>query len=163
MAIKAQPKSVGINFPNRYEGRYNGTATITSVDVVKSENKPKLNGAIAVHLKGKAVLNGQLVELNMVDWFGKKTSTTLTDEEFAQQMINRATGAQLSAGEDYYNKEIKDTNQVRKIVKKIFESLIGKEVTISQYTKEGYSLPNIRYIFDSTETEDTDDDDELDI
>lgn len=165
MAIKAQPKSVGGMFPERYLGAYNNTAVITEVSVVQSKNKPENNGCLAIHLKGQIFnQSGKAEEVHMIDWYGKKKPATAT-ETFAQQMLNRATAAQLSAGVAMYDKEI-EPKEARKIVKEIFEGLIGKRVTISQYYKEGYSLPNIQYKFveDGEATEassDDDDDDEL--
>ena len=162
MAIKAQPKSVGGMFPERYLGTYNNTAVITEVSVVQSKNKPANNGCLAVHLKGQIFnQSGKAEEVHLIDWYGKKKPTT-ADDTFAQQMLNRATGAQLSAGVAMYDKEV-EAKDARKVVKQIFEGLIGKRVTISQYYKEGFSLPNIQYKFvEGDETADASADDTAD-
>lgn len=150
--IKAQPKSVGSLYPERYEGKYTDKATITAVEVVKSDRKPELNGCLAIHLKGKITYdNGTTKQVELVDWFGKKSKNT-DKTSFAQQMLNRAVNAQLSAGEKPFSDEI-DEDKVRGTVKKIFEGLIGKQVTANQYFKrnkdtgEFYTKPNINYLF----------------
>ena len=162
MAIKAQPKVVGGNFADRFMGNYNGQATITGVDIIKSDTKPELNGSIAVHLRATVITNNTKTNIELVDWYGKKRPQTPATD-FAQQMLNRATGAQLSAGVKMFDKEI-DEKDARKTVANIFKKLIGKQVNISQYYKEGYNVPNIRYKFDEVTDEDVadeSDDDEL--
>lgn len=153
MAIKAQPKSVGSNFPDRYEGKYDAKATIESVEAVKSDGPS--NGAIAVHLKGKLVYdNGTSKTVHLVDWFGHRNKNT-DKASFAQQFINRAANAQLSAGEKCFDGEIDENNEseLRKTVYKIFKQLVNKEVFVHQYTPKNketgelYAHPNINYLF----------------
>ena len=145
MVLKANPKSTGIVIKDRYKGDYNGTATITGVSIVKSQ-KAKANNSIAVHMTGYVVSeNRELRPVYIIDWYGQKNPDTALDK-FAQQMLNRATSAQLSAGQDYFKEDI-EPGKVRQKVYDIFKSLIGKKVTISQYTPKGYSLPNINYKF----------------
>ena len=173
MAIKAQPKSVGSNFPDRYEGKYDAKATIESVEAVKSDGPS--NGAIAVHLKGKLTYdNGTSKTVHLVDWFGHRNKNT-DKASFAQQFINRAANAQCSAGEKAYDKEVDENNEreMRKTVYKIFKSLEGKEVFVHQYipknkeTGEPFAHPNINYLFgddvpaDDIDDSDDDDDDDL--
>lgn len=141
--ITPNPISTGVVFQDRYEGNYNGKATITGVDIVNSQTNPSQNGSLAVHMRG--IVNGQPVEI--VDYYGKKKNPTTTDQVFAQQMLNRATGAQKSAGVASFNEPI-DVKLVRQKVYQIFTELIGKQVTISQYTRQGFTRPNINYKFD---------------
>lgn len=153
MAIKAQPKSVGSNFPDRYEGKYDAKATIESVEAVKSDGPS--NGAIAVHLKGKLTYdNGTSKTVHLVDWFGHRNQNT-DKAQFAQQFINRAANAQLSAGTQAYDGEVDENNdrELRLTVYKIFKNLVGKEVFVHQYTPknkqtgESFAHPNINYLF----------------
>lgn len=163
--IKANPKSVGSMFAERYMGRYNGPATITEVNVVKSDKKPAVNGCIAVHLRGTIMTrNGNEKTVDIVDWYGKKKADTPL-QSFAEQMLNRAVNAQLSAGVEPFNEEI-DIKETRKKVLEIFQGLKGKQVEISQYYKEGYDMPNINYRFTDDEVEEVEadnaDDEEAD-
>lgn len=169
--IKAQPKSVGSKFADRYEGKYNNKATIVSVEAVKSDGPS--NGAIAVHLKGKLTYdNGTSKTVHLVDWFGHRNKNT-DKASFAQQFINRAANAQLSAGKKAFDKEIDENDEVklRKTVYKIFKSLEGEEVFVNQYTplnketNQPFAHPNINYLFgndvetaDEVDNEDEDDD-----
>ena len=158
--IKASPKSVGSMFPERYMARYNGPATITEVNVVKSENKPAVNGCLAIHLRGTIITkNGNEKTVDIVDWYGKKKPDTPA-QKFAEQMLNRAVNAQLSAGVEPFADEI-EIKDARKKVLEIFKALVGKTVTISQYYKEGYDMPNINYRFSDDDVEEIDADDEV--
>ena len=139
MLIKAEPKSVVYTVEDRYLGNYNGVAKIEKVEGIK-EGAQK--GTIIVHLRGA---NNQ----HIVDWYGQKHTET-PQTTFAQQMLNRAGGAQKSAGVELFNEEIDGENDkaVRKAVYNIFKELTGKKVYISQYTRQGFSMPNINYKFD---------------
>ena len=146
MSITANPQSKGIVVENRYQGPYNGKATIDKVDIVNSKDE-SVNGSIVVHLTGS--LDNK--EVKMIDFFGRKKTATVSDEAFAQQMLNRATSAQESAGVTHFNEAIEPA-QVRGKVKEIFDGLVGKTVTISQWTRPGFSRPNINYKFGKTVT-----------
>lgn len=146
MQIIANPMSKGITFENRFEDNYNGKATITKVDVVRSTRNPSQNGSLAVHMTGS--VNGKTVDI--VDFYGMKRPQTPI-QTFAQQMLNRATAAQKSAGVPHFSQPI-EAEQARQVVFGIFQALVGKEVTISQWTPAGQAHPNINYKFDEVPT-----------
>lgn len=139
MLIKAEPKSVGYTIEDRYEGDYNGVATIEKVEGIKDGAQ---KGTILVHLRGTK-------NQHIVDWYGHKQENT-AQMTFSQQMLNRAGGAQQSAGVELFSGEVdgESDKDVRKAVFGIFKELVGKKVYISQYKKQGFERPNINYKFD---------------
>jgi hypothetical protein len=151
LQIVANPKSTTSNFPERYEGRYNGQVTIEDVNYDKKSN------CFFVHMTSPSL---KKANQDIVDIFGNQKDFT-KGKLFAQQVINRASAALKSSG-DYDttvsatgdDKSIDDLKELNANAKreayKAFMSLIGKTVTISQFQGKGGTRLN--YDFNELET-----------
>jgi hypothetical protein len=141
--VVASPKSISSNFPTQYKGDFDGKVTIKSVDYNKD------NGCFFVHMSNPALAK---INKEIIDVFGNQKDAS-KGTKFAEQTINRADGALKSAGAftepSTVNGETLDElnlNAKRMAFAK-FSSLVGKEVNIHQFTRRGFSNPNINYIF----------------
>lgn len=151
-AIKAEPKSVGLIYNNfeRYEGKFNGKVKV--IDVNKIEHG-QYKGAILIHMQNARLkANGQEISDG---FFAPSAKQSL--KQWRKIQRDKIAGAMLSAGLKAPEK-INLGTEGEKLLKK----LIGKEVTISQFTNKGYSKPTIRYKFVSEDVEEPELDDEDD-
>ena len=146
LQIVANPKSITSNFPTRYEGRYNGQVTIEDVNYDQKSN------CFFVHMTSPSL---KKANQDIVDTFGNQKDFTKGDA-FAQQIINRASGALKSSG-DYdttvsaTGNDIKELNtNAKREAYKVFMSLIGKTVTISQF--QGKGGVRLNYVYNEPET-----------
>lgn len=155
MAIKP---TLPTNINNRYAGDYTGKVKVAKVELVQGKKNPKMK-YVVIHMTGK--VNGTKADFQ--DWYGGKKKDT-TRERYAETILSRALSAQASAGVELYKDEV-EVEDAKKVVKKIFTNLIGKEITIQQRKVEGYDNPNIYYIPQDNEEDDDlgDEDDELEM
>lgn len=142
--ITASPKSIASQFPAQYKDDYDGIVEIVSVEA----NKEK--GLFFVHMS-----NPELRRINreIIDIFGNQKDIN-KGTKFAEQTINRADGALKSAGAfteptTVSGETLDELNRnAKNIAYKKFQSIIGKTVNVHQFTRRGFSNPNINYIFD---------------
>lgn len=150
--FKPAPKSVGIIIDDaeRYTGDFNGKITITKVDEIQNGDK---KGSIIVHM-ANARLKQNSMEIRD-GFFPPKKGTNAS--VWRQTQVDRVTGAMKSAGVNP-PEEVKLSE-----LKGLLEGLVGKEVTISQWTKEGETMPRVNYKFvDGEEIEDAEDNEDDD-
>lgn len=147
ITLKPAPKSVGKIFETaeRYTGDFNGKIKITKVDKIENGDK---KGSIIVHM-ANARLEKDGMEITD-GFFLPKTGTS--SSKWAQTQVDRVAGAMLSAGvEPPENITVEKTTELLTELKKCLDQLVGKEVLISQYTKDNENYPRINYKFVSDE------------
>lgn len=145
--FKPAPKSVGafIDDAERYMEPFNGKITITKVDEIQNGDK---KGSIIVHMT-----NARLKKENMEirdGFFPPKKGTVA--KVWRQTQVDRVTGAMKSAG-------VTPPEEVKmKELKGLLEQLVGKEVVISQWIKEGETMPRVNYKFSNLKSDANEDD-----
>lgn len=141
--VVASPKSISSNFPTQYKEDFDGKVTIKSVDYNKN------NGCFFVHMTNPALAK---INKEIIDVFGNQKDAS-KGTKFAEQTINRADGALKSAGAfteptTVSGNTLDELNlNAKRMAFSKFSSLVGKEVNVHQFTRRGFSNPNINYIF----------------
>lgn len=130
------PQSNGIMVENRFYGDYNGKVLVAKVDVIPSGPKA---GGILIHMTSqKLAANGEEITDG---FFAPRQGTDINI--WKQTQVNRITAAMKSAG-------LAVPAQVNIAqLKELLDQLVGKVVTISQWTKAGETRPRVNYKFDN--------------